>query len=182
MANNSAKVEEVRREVADLKAQLSDCCPNVNESLTDLERELAKLKEEMRATGLKAVPLARLAADVAVSPPLASLASAKPTRKSPSLSPPAPAPPPRSLPVKVSPKQPKHFRPSVKKGKLCHSDSSETDEIYDIPHGIIAYLMKECGNVHDTIWLMSRMGPLRLRLEEPICAPGQTSLCCKGCC
>jgi hypothetical protein len=33
--------------------------------------------------------------------------------------------------------------------KLCHSDGSETDEIYNIPDGIIVHLTKECGgNVH----------------------------------
>jgi hypothetical protein len=150
MANGSAKVEELRREVAGLRAQLSDCFPKMNESLTDVERELAKLKEEMRATRLKAVSLARPAVDVAVSPLPASLASAKPTRKSPSLSPSAPAPPPRPLTGKVSAKQAKHFPPSVKKGKLRHSDGSETGEICDIPDGIIVHLTKECGgNVHD---------------------------------
>jgi predicted RNase H-like nuclease (RuvC/YqgF family) len=48
MADNSEKVEEVRREVAGLKAQLSECHPNVNQDFTILEHELAKLKEEIR--------------------------------------------------------------------------------------------------------------------------------------
>jgi chromosome segregation ATPase len=48
MADNSAKVEQVRREVAGLKAQLLDYCPKVNQDLTNLARELATLKEEMR--------------------------------------------------------------------------------------------------------------------------------------
>jgi hypothetical protein len=48
IADDSVKVEEVRREVAGLKAQFSDCFPKVNLGLTNLERELGKLKEEMR--------------------------------------------------------------------------------------------------------------------------------------
>jgi chromosome segregation ATPase len=51
MADGSAKVEEVRREVAGLNAQLSDDCPNLNQDLRNLERELATLKEEMRELG-----------------------------------------------------------------------------------------------------------------------------------
>jgi chromosome segregation ATPase len=55
MADDSEKVEEVRREVAGVKAQLSDYCPRVNQDLTNLARELATLKEEMRELrGLKA--------------------------------------------------------------------------------------------------------------------------------
>jgi hypothetical protein len=48
MADNSAKVEEVRREGAGLKAQPSECRPNVKKDLTNLKQELAKLKEEIR--------------------------------------------------------------------------------------------------------------------------------------
>jgi chromosome segregation ATPase len=48
MADSSANVEEVRREVPGLKAQLSDYCPKVNQDLTNLERELGKLKEALR--------------------------------------------------------------------------------------------------------------------------------------
>jgi hypothetical protein len=60
MADGGAKVEEVRRDVAGLKAQLLDCCPKVQQDLTDLERELGKLKEEMRELGgLKAAMAAR---------------------------------------------------------------------------------------------------------------------------
>jgi hypothetical protein len=57
--------------------------------------------------------------------------------------------------VKVSsppapPKQAKQFPLSLKKGKLRYSDDDETDEMYDIPDGIIAHLTRECGgNVHD---------------------------------
>jgi chromosome segregation ATPase len=47
MADGSAKVEEVWPEAGDLKVQLSDCCPKVNQNITNLEQELAKLKEEM---------------------------------------------------------------------------------------------------------------------------------------
>jgi septal ring factor EnvC (AmiA/AmiB activator) len=49
MADGSAKVEDVRREVASLKVHLSDRCSKLNRNLTNLERELMKLKEEMRA-------------------------------------------------------------------------------------------------------------------------------------
>jgi hypothetical protein len=42
------------------------------------------------------------------------------------------------------------FPPLVKKRKLRYDDGSQTDEIYDIPDGIIAHLTRECGeNVHD---------------------------------
>jgi hypothetical protein len=42
------------------------------------------------------------------------------------------------------------FRPSGKKGKLRMSSGKETDEMYDIPDGIIAHLTRECGgNAHD---------------------------------
>jgi hypothetical protein len=42
------------------------------------------------------------------------------------------------------------FMPSIKKGKLRLRSCKETDEMYDIPDGIIAHLTKECGgNVYD---------------------------------
>jgi hypothetical protein len=44
----------------------------------------------------------------------------------------------------------KQFPRSVKKRKLRFDDGGETDEMYDIPYGIIAHLTRECGgNVHD---------------------------------
>jgi hypothetical protein len=44
----------------------------------------------------------------------------------------------------------KRFPPSVNKGKLRVPNSKESDEMYDIPDGIIAHLTKECGgNVRD---------------------------------
>jgi predicted nucleic acid-binding Zn-ribbon protein len=49
MAGGGVKVEEVRQEVASLKAQPSDW-PMVKKAMTNLEQELAKLREEMRAT------------------------------------------------------------------------------------------------------------------------------------
>jgi hypothetical protein len=51
---------ELRREVAALKSQLLDCCQKVKKDITNLERELVKLKEEMRATMLKAELVAPL--------------------------------------------------------------------------------------------------------------------------
>jgi hypothetical protein len=68
MADEGAKVEEVRREVAGLKAQVSFYCPNVSQDLTNLKEELAKPKEEMRATRPKAEPVALRAVNAAVSP------------------------------------------------------------------------------------------------------------------
>jgi predicted exporter len=69
MVNNSAKVEEVQREVAGLKAQLSDWCPKMKRELTNLKQNLAKLKGEMRAMNLKAESPAPTATDVAVPAP-----------------------------------------------------------------------------------------------------------------
>jgi hypothetical protein len=48
--------------------EVSNCCPKVKKDLTNMERELAKLKEEMRATRPKAEPLAPPAVDVVFSP------------------------------------------------------------------------------------------------------------------
>jgi uncharacterized coiled-coil DUF342 family protein len=53
MADGNAKVDEVRREVASLKVEFSECCPKVKKDLTKLEQEFAKLKEEM--TTIKAI-------------------------------------------------------------------------------------------------------------------------------
>jgi uncharacterized protein involved in exopolysaccharide biosynthesis len=47
IADGSTKVEEVQREVAGLKAQVSDC-PKVKHDLANLERELATLNDETR--------------------------------------------------------------------------------------------------------------------------------------
>jgi hypothetical protein len=58
MADGSARVEEVRREVVGLKAELPDCCPKAKKDLANLEHELAKLIEEMRAMKLRTEPLA----------------------------------------------------------------------------------------------------------------------------
>jgi hypothetical protein len=46
------KVEEVRREVAGLKAELSDCHPKMKKDMTNLELEHRKLKGEMREVQL----------------------------------------------------------------------------------------------------------------------------------
>jgi hypothetical protein len=66
MADGSAKVEEVRRKVAGLKAELSGCCPKVNQHLTNLEQELAKLKEEIRTMNPEPELIAPPAVDAAV--------------------------------------------------------------------------------------------------------------------
>jgi hypothetical protein len=50
----------------------------------------------------------------------------------------------------VLPKIIGNFPPSMKKRKLRDRDGKETNEMYDIPDGIIAHLTRECGgNVHD---------------------------------
>jgi septal ring factor EnvC (AmiA/AmiB activator) len=62
--------ESVRRDVG----EVSDCCPKVKKDLTNLEREIAKLKEEMRTARPKAEPLAPAAADgVVLSVPKATV-------------------------------------------------------------------------------------------------------------
>jgi hypothetical protein len=61
ITDGGTKVQEVRREVAGLKAELSDCCTDVN-----LEQELAKLKDEIRTMKPKPELLPRPAPEVAV--------------------------------------------------------------------------------------------------------------------
>jgi hypothetical protein len=154
MADGGAKVEEVWREVSGLKAQLSDCCPKVKKDLTNLEQELAKLKEEIRTMKPKPQLVVPPAAHVAVPPaPKAAAPTQKPSSRPP---PPRVAPPsPKPVPVKVMPpsipaKQAKQFPPSMKKGRPHFDDDKVTDEMYDVPHRIIAHLTTECGgNVHD---------------------------------
>jgi hypothetical protein len=66
--SDGPRIEEILPEVASLKAQLSDCCPKVKMDWTNLQRGLAKPKEEIRAIRLKAVLLALPMADAAVLP------------------------------------------------------------------------------------------------------------------
>jgi cell division protein FtsB len=133
MADWSAKVEEVRREVPRLKVQLSDCCPKVKRDLTNLEQEVAKLKEETGAMRPKPEPLAPPVADGAVPPAPKAVAPAQKCSSS-SSAPPSDvtAPPPKPAPVKASPtpappERAKRFAPSVKKGKYG----------FDVPDGIV---------------------------------------------
>jgi hypothetical protein len=43
----------------------------------------------------------------------------------------------------------REFSPALTEGRLRHGDNSETEETYEIPDGIIAYLTRQCrGNVH----------------------------------
>jgi hypothetical protein len=58
MADGNAKVEEVRREIGGLKAQLSAYCLKVNQDSANLERELATLKEETRELRLQKTAMA----------------------------------------------------------------------------------------------------------------------------
>jgi hypothetical protein len=66
MADGRAKVEEVLREVAGLKAQLSDRLPKVNQDWANLGQELAKQKKEIRVMSRKPELTGLPAADVAV--------------------------------------------------------------------------------------------------------------------
>jgi chromosome segregation ATPase len=96
----SAVNEAVKRGVV----KASDCCPKVKRDLKDLEHELTKLREEMRATKPKPESLAPPAADVAVLP--AAKATAAPELLS---SPPPPNlvfPLPKPAAVKVLPPAP----------------------------------------------------------------------------
>jgi outer membrane murein-binding lipoprotein Lpp len=70
--------EVVKRGIGDV----SDCRPKVKKDLMNLERELAQLKEEMRATRPKA-ELAPPSADATVTPAPASSAPANPAAASP---------------------------------------------------------------------------------------------------
>jgi hypothetical protein len=110
------KVEEVRREVAGLKKQLSDCCPKVKKELTNLEQGHAKLKQEKRTMKPKPELLSAPAA-VAGSP---GGSAGSPARKSSSSlpTPDAARPPLNTLQVKASllpapPKRAKQFPPSI---------------------------------------------------------------------
>jgi hypothetical protein len=161
MADGGAKVEEVRREVAGLKAQLSECCRKGKKDLTNLEQELAKLKEEMRATRPKAVPLAPPAANAAVPPAPASSAPAKP----------APKPAPVKLSPPPSPPQPKQqFPPSVKQVTMTSLHGYGTITI-NVPDGTIAHLTRESGgNLNDghVIDKRDRISESRLCPSDPI--------------
>jgi cell division protein FtsB len=86
VADGSAKVEEVRREVVALRAPLSECCPKVKKELTNLQQEHAKLKREIKGLRPEPEPLAPPAADLAVPP---AETTAAPGRK------PSNSPPPR---------------------------------------------------------------------------------------
>jgi hypothetical protein len=143
VTDESAIVGEIQREVAGVKAQLSDCCPKMKKDLTNLERELAKLKAEIRATRPKTGPLPPPAADVAVPP--APKAAAPAQKSSNSSQPPNQAPPPPKptvvtvSPPPTPPKPAKQFPPSLKKGGR-----------FEVPDGIIAHLTRECGgNMRD---------------------------------
>jgi hypothetical protein len=82
--------------------EVSDCCPKVKKDVTNLERELAKLKEEIRIMRPKADPLAPPGADVAV--PLGPKPATPAQTSANSSQPPYVAPPrPEPSPAKVSP-------------------------------------------------------------------------------
>jgi hypothetical protein len=60
----------------------------------------------------------------------------------------------------------KRFRPSMKKGRLRLRDGRETDEMYDIPDGIIAHLTRECGgNVDDHCVVDVKSGSFEKEIE-----------------
>jgi hypothetical protein len=152
MAEGDVKVEEVRQEVWGLTTELSDCCPKVNQNLTNLERELAKLKEEVRTMSPKPELLAPPGAEIAVPP--AQKADAPPRKPSGNSPPPDIIPPPSKSPPVVAlqqpapPKQAKQFPPLVKKSTRKHPDDRDVE--IDMPDGIIAHVTRECGgNVQD---------------------------------
>jgi ribosomal protein L29 len=62
MADGSTKAEEIRRKVARLKGQLSDCCSKENTDMKSLEQEFGKLKKEIREHRIQkaAMPWKRL--------------------------------------------------------------------------------------------------------------------------
>jgi hypothetical protein len=167
MADGSAKAEEVRRGIAGLKAEISDCCPKVAKDLPNRERELAKLKEEIITMKQTPELFAPPAADVPHAPKAAA-----PARKS-SNSPPPPnvtPPEPKLLPVKVSP-QPhpptpaKQFPPSVNKGKIevegGWGRNERTLEVeFDVPHGIIAPALS--GHLGELIAVVGLRGGSRV--------------------
>jgi hypothetical protein len=125
--------EVVKRQVG----EVSDCCPKVKKDLTNLERELAKLKEEMRT--MKPLAPSGMCTYSTCSTARKPLSGSSADTSSSELA----KPPLKPVPVKVSPvpdppRQAKQFPPSVKKGTW-----------FDVPDGIIAHLTKECGgNVH----------------------------------
>jgi predicted nucleic acid-binding protein len=109
--------------------------PKTKRGLTNLERELVKLKREKEAMEPNPEPPA---ADVLVPPALG--------RKSSSSSPSITPAQQKHAPVKVAPppatpKQTKQFPLSAKRQR----------EFFIVPDGIIAHLTRECGgNVHDS--------------------------------
>jgi hypothetical protein len=120
------KHEELRETVTRLQEAITAGRSKVKEGLGNVQGELAKMKEEIRGMKLKPnslIQMAPPAADAIVPPPQKAVAPARKCSSSP--------PPP--------PKPAKQFPPSVKKVKD-----------FDVPHGIIAHLTRECGgNAHD---------------------------------
>jgi hypothetical protein len=100
ITDGSATVEAVRREVAGLKAELSDRCPKMKKDLANLEQGFTKLKEDFKAMRPKPESLAPPVAHVAVPP---ALKAVSPAQKSLNSAPPPnrTPPPPKSPPVKV---------------------------------------------------------------------------------
>jgi phage shock protein A len=149
MADGSARVEEFRREVAGLKAELWDCCPKAKKDLTNLEQELAKVKEEIRA--MRPIPelLAPAAAYAAVLPAQKAPVPAGKSSNGSSSSPlDVTSPTPKFarlklLPLSAPPKAVKQFLPSVKDGKIereegCRMSQKRVEVGIDAPDPIIA--------------------------------------------
>jgi hypothetical protein len=102
----------------------------VKEDLGNVQGELAKMKEEIRAIRLKPELIAPPDGDITAPPPLKAASPAM-TFSNGSPPPNVAAPPPRQI---------KQFPPSLKEGTGG----------YDVADGIIAYVTMECGgNVHD---------------------------------
>jgi chromosome segregation ATPase len=68
LEQENRRLTEVNGEVKGDIGEVSECCSKMKKDLTNLKRKLAKLTEEMRATKLKAEPLAPPATDGAVLP------------------------------------------------------------------------------------------------------------------
>jgi hypothetical protein len=106
----------------DIGAAVAERSAKVKQDLTNLKRELAEFKEEMRATTPQPEPLPPPAADAAV--------------------------PPASEAISPPPRPAKQFRLSVKKGRGKSILGTHVE--IDILDGIIAHKTRECGgNVHD---------------------------------
>jgi hypothetical protein len=131
------KHEELRETVAGPQEAITARGSKVKEDLGNVQGELAKMKEEIRAMKLKpnsSTPIAPPATDAIVPPPQKAVAPARKCSSSPPL-PPKPA---------------KQFPPSIKKGMYY----------WDVPDGIIAPRLS--GDVSEVIAVVGLRGGSRV--------------------